>query len=87
MSRRNPVLTEIAKIDDFTLFHTSGSTPEWAALKLVRLDGPKKAWWLGWNGERLARNSDTELLEQYHPDVAEKVRVAAQASILTRRPK
>lgn len=82
------LLTKVAEFDGFELYHTSASTPEWANLKLVKLDrnGPKHAWWLAWNGERLARNKDAGLLEQHNPEIADKVREAAQANILTRRP-
>lgn len=81
-------LTKVAAFGDFELYHTSASTPEWASLKLVRLDksARKQTWWLGWNGERLAHSKDGAVLEQHDPDTAFLVCELAQASILTRRP-
>jgi hypothetical protein len=29
----------------------------------------KANWWLGWNGERLARNHDVRLLYEHNPEV------------------
>ena len=33
----------------------------------------KANWWLGWNGERLARNHDARLLYENNPEIFEWV--------------
>ena len=48
----------------------------WRSMKLTHPRGfvgsgrhRKRNWWLGWNGERLAKNCDAGKLHQYHPDI------------------
>jgi hypothetical protein len=40
-----------------------------ARLKLIRPLGKKRNWWLGWNGERLAKNRDAVLLFKHEPEI------------------
>jgi len=59
--------------------------PPWYSYKLACPKRPggrttKKSWWLGWNGERLARNRDAGLLAKHFPDIYEQVQ-----AILRRR--
>jgi hypothetical protein len=69
-------LTPLA-VNGFTLYEREGcSTAQWRSLKLVREPrkaGKQNAWWLGWNGERLARNTDTKKLAKHHPEVLQWV--------------
>ena len=63
-------MTTIAKRDGFTLYERPDrASPPWRSFKLVGRTGRKRNWWLGWNGERLARNSDTVLLAEHRPEV------------------
>jgi hypothetical protein len=62
----------IASTDHFALFDRPDfAQGEWRSLKLERTDskGQKRNWWLGWNGERFARNADAGKLAEHHPDV------------------
>jgi hypothetical protein len=48
----------------------------WRNLKLTRAAPPdakrtKRTWWLGWNGERLARNNDARWLSKREPETYE----------------
>jgi hypothetical protein len=48
---------------------TERSAGGWLSLHLSRKGRVKKrSWWLGWNGERLARNADTALLAEHEPE-------------------
>jgi hypothetical protein len=38
-------------------------------LKLAGQRGRKRSWWFGFNGERLARNSDSSRLAEHCPEV------------------
>jgi hypothetical protein len=55
----------------FTLFerpacHKNG----WLSLKLIASGRRRKRnWWLGWNGDRLARNSDAGRLQDQEPEI------------------
>jgi hypothetical protein len=76
----SPVLPEVHSVsiwafDDFELFERVGkSGGGWRSLKLVRAGRHKKRnWWLGWNGERLARSSDAGKLYAHHGEVYEKI--------------
>jgi hypothetical protein len=65
-------MTVIASALGFTLYATHrGDFGEWRNLKLERrpAHGGKNNWWLGWNGERLARRKDSGLLAEHHPPV------------------
>jgi hypothetical protein len=58
--------------EEWTLYEVSRlSLNGWKSLHLKRsgLGAPKTSWWLGWNGERLARNRDLALLAEHHGDV------------------
>jgi hypothetical protein len=58
-------LTPLATVGDFVLYERRDrSTAEWTNLKLVHSgdNHRKKYWWLGWNGERLARSTDAARL-------------------------
>jgi hypothetical protein len=72
----------------FTLYEREGcSTAEWRSLKLVRdprEEGKKNNWWLGWNGARLARNTDTKKLAEHHPEVLQWVIDGLRAKIEVR---
>lgn len=61
----------IGEQNGWVLFIRAGkSTPQWTSLKLLRRSpgkARKNAFWLGWNGERLARNHDSILLADRHP--------------------
>jgi hypothetical protein len=65
----------IAQHDGFTLIELKRQDG-WRSMKLTHRGGfvgsgrrRKRNWWLGWNGERLARNYDAGKLYQYHPDI------------------
>jgi hypothetical protein len=45
------------------------SNDSWISLKLIRPLGKKRNWWLGWNGERLAKNHDAMLLFKHEPEI------------------
>lgn len=50
-------------------------TADWDALVLERAcRARKRKWYLGWNGERLARNADTAHLHGNHAEILEWVR-------------
>jgi hypothetical protein len=57
----------------FTLFlRPDSSRNGWLSLKLSanrRDHGRKRNWWLGWNGQRLARNHDAALLFAHHLEI------------------
>lgn len=61
----------IGTIENFELFEREGkASPPWRSFKLIRTsDGPKKNWWLGWNGERLAVSNDQRKLAEHHRDI------------------
>lgn len=70
-----PSLTPLATVGDFTLYERRDrSTAEWRSLKLIHTGGDagkrKRNWWLGWNGERLSRNTDARHLAAHHPEVS-----------------
>jgi hypothetical protein len=71
-----PIEELIASRGEWTLFDVvNRSGNGWRSLHLTR-DGKKlqkRSWWLGWNGERLARNCDLGLLAEHHEDVLEWV--------------
>jgi hypothetical protein len=66
-------LIPLATCGSFTLYERRGcSTAWWLSLKLARHPreaGKQNAWWLGWNGERLARNTDTKKLAERLPGI------------------
>jgi hypothetical protein len=63
-------LIEIAAREKFTLYHRpQASTDAWTSLKLTANYGRKRNWWLGWNGQRVARNTDTKNLSEHHPEI------------------
>jgi hypothetical protein len=64
-------MTPLGATGSFALFERPDkASPPWRSLKLIRTDkGPKKNWWLGWNGERLAVNNDQRKLAEHHPDI------------------
>jgi len=70
---REMELIPLATKGEFTLYErTNLSTPEWWSVRLVRRtpERPcKTVWVFGWNGERLARNHDSEDLPTRYPDV------------------
>ena len=68
-------LKEVASRDGFTLYELPDGANGWKNLKLVKHEpgrrkwGTKRNWWLGWNGERLARKRDAEILAKYNPEL------------------
>jgi hypothetical protein len=64
-------MIEVASRDDFVLFEREdNAAPPWRSFKLVKAGhAPKRNWWLGWNGEHLARNRDAALLAEFHPEI------------------
>jgi hypothetical protein len=61
----------IATNGDFVLFERPNkSALPWRNLKLIRTsNGPKRNWWLGWNGERLANGKDRKILAEHNPEI------------------
>jgi hypothetical protein len=59
----------VASRDGFVLFERDDGTPPWRNFKLVRAEGPKRNWWLGWNGQRLADGRDRLKLTEHHPEI------------------
>ena len=63
----------VAQQDRWLLWHRTDKTRgEWHSFKLERL-GPQKRyeksnWWVGHNGQRLARNRDAGFLRQHEPE-------------------
>src|SRR5262245_22745640 len=57
----------------FTLFERSVSNSSiWRTLKVCRVPramGVKNVWNLGWNGERLARNTEAKQLVDHEPEI------------------
>ena len=77
----------IAQTSTWRLCDRQVSRDGWTNFRLVSTTGglPKRSWWLGWNGGRLARNRDAGLLEQHHPEIHAwviHVLSAANATIL-----
>ena len=72
----------IGKVGDFELFErTADGDEDWRNFKLVRTGKgkfPKRNWWLGWNGERLADNHDARILEEHYPEIYAAVIEAIQ---------
>ncbi len=70
----------VAQFDEFQLFElTALSDSEWKNFRLVRARGRgvrSRAWRLGWNGERFARNHDCAELSRLHPQILNAVRNA-----------
>ena len=72
---KHPLFPMISYGHNWTLYAVpSIGTAPWSGIKLQfrpvrRRDRPKHNWWLNWNGERLARNRDASLLEQYNPEI------------------
>lgn len=64
---------QIGAFGKFVLFDTEKGREGWTNFKLVGPKGKKRNWWLGWNGERLARNADAAKLAKWQPDVLEQV--------------
>lgn len=66
--------TIIAEHEGWKLIERHSSNG-WIALKLERRSGKgfirhsKRSWWFGWNGERLSRTHDLQLLAEHHPDI------------------
>lgn len=65
--------TEIAAImGEWSLRTTSGARGNWRQFKLVATTTrsmPKRCYWLGWNGKRMAKSHDAGLLAQYQPTI------------------
>ena len=60
----------IAQIPGWSLYDRLSPSGGWISLKLVASGKlPKRHWWLGFNGTRMSRNRDAELLEQHQPDI------------------
>jgi len=62
----------LASANEWVLFDTGKGANGWRSLKL-KLRGrgkiPKRNWWIGFNGERFARNHDLGVLARHNPDV------------------
>jgi hypothetical protein len=75
--RTRRTLIPLATCDGFTLFERKGcSTAQWLSLKLVRSPPEPRtpnSWYLGWNGARMARNTDAVKLNEKHPEVMQWV--------------
>jgi hypothetical protein len=66
----------IAERDNWRLLDRDKTSNGWISIKLEACGGRyskrgKRNWWMGWNGERLARNTDTKLLAEDYPDIHE----------------
>ena len=60
----------IAQIPGWSLYDRLSPNGGWISLKLVASGKlPKRHWWLGFNGTRMSRNRDAELLEQHQPEI------------------
>jgi hypothetical protein len=60
----------IAQIPGWSLYDRDAGSNGWTSLKLEAPGRrPKRSWWLGFNGGRLARNHDAALLERHQPDI------------------
>jgi hypothetical protein len=67
--------TVIASENGWVLIHcTAASKAEWISLKVeCPSKKEKRNWWFGWNGTRIAKNRDSGLLQQHHPEIVEWV--------------
>jgi hypothetical protein len=76
-------MTALASVGSWTLYERKRRQPghEWLSLKLVHT-GParKRNWWLGWNGERLARCHDADHLAEHHAEIMQWVVESLQAA-------
>lgn len=63
----------IAENDKWMLFDRFKPTGQWTNLKLVSKEPRtrKANFWLGWNGDRFTKNSDTDVLREHNPEVIE----------------
>lgn len=69
----------LGKKDGWVLFELKDrSTDEWMSLKLVKEEGGKRSYWIGFNGLRLSRTNDTKDLAKQRPDLFDWVLPTAQ---------
>jgi hypothetical protein len=84
-------LIALATCDGFTLYERRGcSTAQWHSLKLVRHPrkaGEQNCWFLGWNGERLARSTDAGKLAERLPGIERWVIDVLRAAVEAERAK
>jgi hypothetical protein len=68
-----PLMTIAKHPSGFVLYERGQMSGEWRSLKLVLCDDQqikkRRNWWLGWNGERLARNEDARNLSKRNPAI------------------
>lgn len=60
----------VAEADGWELYlRVADSSSQWQSLKLVHPEPTdrKANYWLGWNGERLAKNADAACLSGHRP--------------------
>jgi hypothetical protein len=88
--KENAELIPLAARNGFTLYERKGrSSDRWLSLKLVRdprKAGKKNNWFLGWNGTRLARNTDTKKLVECLPGIERWVIDSLRTSRRRARP-
>jgi hypothetical protein len=73
---------EIGQRPEGWILYCRHQSEEWINLKLVSTNGRgirkernrKRNWWLAWNGERLANNTDAGKLNEHHPEIYAWVR-------------
>ncbi|WP_155255193.1 hypothetical protein [Bradyrhizobium elkanii] len=76
----------IAERDDLQLFNRDfADKGEWRSLRLIKGGRksrrvPKRSFWLGWNGQRLARNHDTGVLAEHYPEIYDWVVAELEAA-------
>lgn len=74
----------IGERDGWVLFIRNGRGSDgWESLKLVHMTGrkgamPKRSFFLGFNGHRLAGNRDATILHKHYPELAAWVLECAQ---------
>jgi hypothetical protein len=65
-------MVQIARREGFTLFERTGAGANgWRSFKLIR-EGrglKKRNWWIGWDGDRLARTADAGKLREHEPEI------------------
>jgi beta-lactamase class D len=74
--RHTTEIIPVASAESWTLYERTGKAgSDWRSLKLIRTGGRgrKRNWWLGWNGERLARCHDAENLAEHNPEILQWV--------------
>ncbi len=74
--KKRAALIALATCGKFTLYERAGRARDgWRSLKLVRdpREAGQNSWHLGWNGTRMARNTDAVKLIDDHPETMQWV--------------